>query len=128
MAAISNFLENAIIDHWLRNSAAASPATVYIALFVDDPTDADTGTEVAGGSYARTSATFDAPSDGVTQNSAAITFPSATADWGVVTHLGIYDASVGGNLLFHGMLSIGQNVLNGQTFSLSAGALIVEIT
>jgi hypothetical protein len=93
MAEFSNFLENALINATLRNTTYTSPATVYVSLYTTDPTDADSGTEVSGGSYARTSATFDAPSNGVTQNSADVTFPTSTASWGTVTHIGIHDAS-----------------------------------
>ena len=48
MAEFSDFMENKIIDHMLRNQAYTPPATVYVALYTDDPTDADTGTEVTG--------------------------------------------------------------------------------
>jgi hypothetical protein len=47
-----------------------------------------TGTEVSGGSYARTAVTFGAPSDGVTTNSAAVEFPQATGSWGSVGWIG----------------------------------------
>ena len=65
MAEFSNYLENAIIDAVLRNTSYTSPTTVYVGLFTTDPTDADSGTEVSGGSYARTAVTFSAPSNGV---------------------------------------------------------------
>ena len=68
---MSNFLENALINATLRNTTYTSVATIYVALYTSDPTDADTGTEVTGGSYARTSVTFAAPSNGVSLNSAA---------------------------------------------------------
>ena len=128
MAAISDFLENELIDHVLRNAAYTSPVTVYLALFTDDPTDADTGTEVSGGSYARQSVAFDAPTNGTTQNSATITFPTATADWGLITHAGIYDAVSVGNLLFHAKLALSQQVLNTETFSEATGQLVVSLT
>ena len=72
MAEISNFLENAIINATLRNTTYTSPATVYVGLFTSDPTDAGSGTEVSGGSYARTAVTFGAPSNGTSTNSAAL--------------------------------------------------------
>jgi hypothetical protein len=78
MAEMSNYLENALINATLRNTSYTSPATVYVGLYTTDPTDADTGTEVSGGSYARTAVTFGAPSNGVTLNSAAVEFPQAT--------------------------------------------------
>ena len=61
MAEFSNFMENKIIDHMLRNQAYTPPATVYVALYTSDPTDADTGTEVSGGSYARQNAGLSPP-------------------------------------------------------------------
>ena len=84
MAEISNFLENAIINATLRNTTYTSPATVYVGLFTSDPTDAGSGTEVSGGSYARTAVTFGAPSNGTSTNSAAVEFPQATGSWGTV--------------------------------------------
>ena len=76
---MSNFLENALINATLRNTTYTSVATVYVSLWTTDPTDAGSGTEVSGGSYARTAVTFGAPSNGVTTNSADVTFPTAIA-------------------------------------------------
>jgi hypothetical protein len=76
MAEFSNYLENALINAVLRNTTYTSPATVYVSLYTSDPTDADSGTEVSGGSYARTAVTFGAPSNGVSTNSADVTFPT----------------------------------------------------
>jgi hypothetical protein len=127
MSALSTYLENALLDHVLRNTALASPATVYLGLFLTDPTDADVGTEVSGGSYARQSIAFDAAAAGITQNSALVTFPTATADWGVVSHIGLYDAVSGGNLLYHAELNTAEQVLDTETFSVAAGALTVAM-
>ena len=127
MAEFSDFLENALINAVLRNTAYTSPTTVYVALFTSDPTDANTGTEVSGGSYARQSATFDAPSNGVTQNTADIQFPAATASWGTVTHLGLYDASTSGNLLFHTDLDTNKTIDTGDVFKITAGNLTVTL-
>ena len=93
MAEMSNYLENALINATLRNTTYTSPATVYVALFTSDPTDAGSGTEVSGGSYARTAVTFGAPSNGVTTNSAAVEFPQCTSSWGTVGWIGIMDVS-----------------------------------
>ena len=72
MANFSNYLEDALINATLRNTSYVSPTTVYVGLFTTDPTDAGTGTEVAGGSYARTAVTFGAPSNGVATNNATL--------------------------------------------------------
>ena len=127
MAEFSNYLEDALINATLRNTAYTSPTTVYVSLYTSDPTDADTGTEVSGGSYARTSVTFDAPSNGVTQNSADVTFPTSTASWGTVTHIGIHDASTAGNLLFYTVLDTSKNIDSGDIFKIETGNLTVTL-
>jgi len=127
MAEISNFLENALINATLRNTSYTSPTTVYLALYTDDPTDADTGTEVSGGSYARQSITFGAPSNGTSTNSAAIEFPAATANWGVVTHVGIRDALTSGNLLYHTALDASKTINNGDIFKILTSNLSVTL-
>jgi hypothetical protein len=127
MAEFSNFLENALINATLRATTYTSPATVYVSLYTSDPTDADSGTEVSGGSYARTSAAFDAPSNGVTQNTSDVTFPTATASWGTVTHVAIHDASTAGNMLFHTPLDTNKTIDSGDIFKITAGNLTVTL-
>ena len=127
MAEFSNYLENAVINAVLRATSYTSPTTVYVGLYTTDPTDADSGTEVSGGSYARTSVAFDAPSNGVTQNTADLTFPTATASWGTVTHIGLHDASTGGNLLFHTPLDTAKTIDSQDIFRIETGNLSVTL-
>jgi hypothetical protein len=127
MAEMSNYLENALINVTLRNTAYTTPTTVYLALYTTDPTDADTGTEVTGGSYARQSITFGAPSNGASTNSAAIEFPQCTASWGTVTHVGIRDASTAGNLLYHTPLDASKTIDSGDIFKIAISSLSVTL-
>ena len=127
MAEMSNYLENAVINAVLRNTSYTSPTTVYVGLFTSDPTDAGSGTEVSGGSYARTSVAFGAPSNGVSTNSAAVEFPQATGSWGTVTHIGIHDASTSGNLLFHTALDTSKAIATGDIFKIASGNLSVTL-
>jgi hypothetical protein len=127
MAEMSNYLENALINATLRNTSYTSPATVYLGLYTSDPTDADTGTEVTGGSYARQAITFGAPSNGVTSNTAAIEFPQATANWGTVGWIGIEDALTGGNLLYHSPLDASKTIASGDIFKIAIGSLSVTL-
>lgn len=127
MANFSNYLENALINATLRNTSYTSPSTVYVALYTDDPTDADTGTEISGGSYARQSVTFGAPSNGVATNNADVTFPTATLPWGLITHVAIRDAVTSGNMLYHAQLTTSKNVGNGDIFKISTGSLSVTL-
>lgn len=128
MAEMSNYLENALINATLRNTSYTSPATVYVALYTTDPTDADTGTEVSGNGYARQSVTFGAPSNGASTNSGAVEFPQATGSWGTVAYIGLRDASSGGNLLYHSPLDASKTIATGDVFRISAGNLSVTLS
>lgn len=127
MSALSDFLENELLDHVLRNSAYVPPATVYVALFTTPTTDAGGGTEVSGGSYARTAVTFAAAAGGACSNSGAVTFPTATVSWGTVTHLAVMDAAAAGNTLWQGPMAASKTVGIGDTFSLAIGQLTCSL-
>jgi len=128
MAEISNYLENALIDATLRNTTYTSPTTVYVGLYTTDPTDANVGTEVTGGSYARQSVSFAAPSDGLTASDADVTFPQATANWGTVGWVGILDAATSGNLLYHTALDSAKTIETGDIFKIASSNLTVQLS
>jgi hypothetical protein len=129
MSAASDYLENKVLDHFLGTASTTAPTNVYVALFTADPTDADSGTEVttSGTAYARQTATFSAASSGSTSNSADIEFSQATANYGTVTHFGIYDASTAGNLLFHGALTSSKTIETGDVFKIASGNLTITV-
>ena len=127
-AVISDYLEGKILDYVLRGQVFASPASVYLGLFTANPTDANGGTEVSGGSYARKqlTAAFDVAANRATQNTAIIQFPTSTAVWGSVSHVGIFDAASGGHLLFHGEFADPLQVDAGDVYKTEAGALDIS--
>lgn len=129
MSDFSNYAETKIGDHLLRATASTAPATVYVRLYtaVTDA-EAGTGTEVSGGAYAGTAVTFGAGANGVYTNSAAVTFPTATASWGTVTHFAIADAASAGNLLsVIKALTTSRTVASGDTLSFAIGAISFTI-
>ena len=99
MSSFTDYTENALLNHLLRNVALTSPAAVYFALFTVAPTDAGGGTEVAGSGYARQAITFGAPSGGAVANTAAVSFTAAGGNFGTVLAVGIFDALTAGNML-----------------------------
>lgn len=127
MAEFSDYYEDKIIDHMFRAVAFTPPATIYLALYTVAPTDAGGGTEVSGGGYARQSVALDVASGGATANTSDITFPTATADWGTVVAVGIFDAEIGGNLLMWSNLDTSKTVNNGDTFKINAGDLDITV-
>lgn len=75
------------------------------------------------GTQSATSTTTSTGTGGQTSNNAAITFPAPTASWGTITHMGIYDASTAGNLLYWAALATSKTVNNGDaapSFAISA--------
>ncbi|HKX84567.1 MAG TPA: hypothetical protein VJL58_10145 [Pyrinomonadaceae bacterium] len=125
MAGKSDYLENKILDHVLRNTAYTSPSAVYMALFTAAPSDAGGGTEVSGNNYARTAITFGAAASGAITNSADVDFPTPSGSWGACTHFGIFDASTNGNLLYWGALAQTETPLSGNTVTFPAGDIDV---
>ena len=101
----STYLTTALINEVLRNTNYVPVATLYLALYTSDPTIADVGAEVSGGSYARQVIAFSVPVSGVTANSIIALFPTPSGAWGTVTHFGIRDALTVGNLLYFGTLT-----------------------
>ena len=127
MAAMSNYLENKVLDYVLRDQADWAPPAVYLALHTADPTDAGSGADCSGGSYARQAITFNAAhaTAGPIDNSSAEEFTNMPAC--TVTHIGIWDAASSGNLLFHGAVSASKTVTSGDTISLAAGSLDITL-
>lgn len=132
MAGKTNYLEAMILNVLFRTQAAYKPAAIEVGLFTAAPTDAGGGTEVSGGNYARVAVTqadanWDAPSGTprTTQNAAAITFPAPSgANWGTVTHFGIFDAHTSGNLLYWAALTTQKTINDGDAApSFAIGAL-----
>lgn len=124
---MSNYLENALINGTIRATSYTAPSVVYLALYTSDPTDADVGTECSGGSYARQSITFGAPSNGASTTTADITFPQATTSLGTVAYIGIRDALTAGNLLYHTPLDTSKVIDVGDIFKIAAGSLTVTL-
>lgn len=142
MSAMSDYLENKLVDLCLRGQAFTAPATLYVSLHTTATTDAGGGTEVSGGAYARVavtanltnfagtqsagSTTASSGTGGATSNNSTITFPSPTGNWGTVSHFAIWDASTAGNMLFHGALTTAKTVNNGDAApSFAAAALAI---
>lgn len=140
MSQFSDYSERNIIETTLRGSPFPVPAGVFIALFTADPTDADaTENEVnlsVWPNYVRKDAAdgaaiasgWAAPVNGVSTNAKVITFPANNGEGAVtVTHIGMYDAQAGGNLLYHAPLTSSKTLLQGDVLSFGIGSITVTI-
>lgn len=140
--SFTNYYENKIADDQFRTTALTEPTTHYIGLLTAACSDSAAGTEVSGGSYARVavtkgdaqwkgthaSATGDSSGTGGTiSNAGAITFPAPTANWGSVTHFGVYDAASAGNLMICQALTTSKTINNGDAApSFAIDALTIQ--
>lgn len=121
----TDYAEAKVLDH-LNGKTSFTMPTAYVALFTAAPSDSGGGTEVTGGSYARvatTGSTWAAASSGSTSNAAVVTFPTASASWGTVTHYATFDASSGGNMLRWAALTVSKTIGSGDTAAFAIGAL-----
>ena len=141
MSAMSDFMENSLVDQIFRGQTAPTTSTLYISLYTAAPSDVGGGTELAGAGYARVAVTSSlanwagtqasgstvgsSGTGGGTSNNIAITFPEPSASWGQVQAFGVHDAATSGELLFHGALTINKTINEGDTVTFPAGSLAV---
>lgn len=122
MAAASDWFRTQILNQWFRGQVVTEPTTLYLAWHKADPLADGSGLEVTGGAYARAAITSNTTNWGAPgalgtayaiTNLTDITFPAPTADWGIITHWGLWDAATLGNLVLYGAVSVPREVLNG---------------
>ena len=124
----SNYLADALIDATVRKTTYTTPTQTYVALYTSDPTKNNTGTEVSGTTYTRFPLTMDAPDDGVTQNTNEMEWAVAMTVWGTITHVGIMDAEVAGNLLYFAELIEPKNITVGDQFQITPANLKLTLS
>ena len=123
MAALSDYAEKLLLDWMMTTGSATRPTAWYVALYTAAPSDSGGGTEVSGNGYSRQSVTFDAATSptGTTSNTGAVSFTASGGSWGTITHMGIFDASTSGNLLWHGSLTASKTIGDGDTLQFAIG-------
>lgn len=142
MSACSNYLEAKLLDHALRYSTApyTGASTLYLALFNNTSGSAATNLEAgtltdevstSGTAYARKAITFAAATGNPTTSasSATVTFDTATASWGTITHVAVMDGGTAGsdNVLFYGAVTTSKTIDVGDTFQVSSGSLTIQL-
>lgn len=124
--SFSNTFETRVLTWVFTAGGATRPTAWHVALYTAAPSDAGGGTEVSGGAYARQAVTFTVSGNTAT-NSAALEYPTATAPYGTVTHVGVFDASTGGNLIAYAALTTSKTIDTGDVLRLPAGDLDITL-
>jgi len=131
MSAASDYLENKVLDHVLTTSGYTAPSTRYLALFT-----ANTGLEsnspsaevsTSATAYIRKTVTFAAASSGSSATNATVTFDTATANWGTITHVAVMDAESSGNVIVWGAVTTSKTIETVDTFQVTSGNLTVSL-
>ena len=129
MAGFSDYLEDKVLEHVFGGNAYSAPSTLYVALYTSAPSDTGGGTEVSGGGYVRKTSTFNVSGTNPTtaSNAGAVEYPTATANYGTVVAVGIFDALSSGNLLAYANLTTSKVVSTGDVFRFNTGDLDVTL-
>ncbi len=125
MASKSDYLENKILEHVLKNTSMTSPTTVYVGLMTTAPTDAAPGTEVSGSNYARKAITFAAASGGSIAQNADVLFDVASGSWGTIVGYGIFDALTTGNMLYWSTVTPNKAIATNDQAKITSGTIVV---
>lgn len=140
--SLTDYAENKLVDAVFRGQALDAPASFHVALFTSACSDSAPGTEVSGGSYARVevasslanwagtqsagSTVASSGTGGQTSNNAAITYAAPTANWGSITHFGLFDSATAGNMWVCQALTSAKTVNSGDAApAFNAGGMTV---
>ena len=98
---LTDFLEGKILDQLFNKGAYASWTALYVALSTTTPDEDGTNFTEPASNYGRVyTYTADWTRDGsIIDNNDEIAFVEATGSWGTITHVGLFDAVISGNLL-----------------------------
>ena len=130
MSGFSVNLAQKVANHFFRKVPQAMTPGTYLALFVADPTDSNiTANEVTGAWYARQEIpSWSAPAEDTDNvyitNSNEARFSAVTGASVTVSHYGIYDALIAGNLLDSGVLVDGNGVATPRTLNVDEVFLV----
>lgn len=133
--SFTNAMEDLILDHIFRKSLWTPPDNIQVGLYTASPGEAGDDThevDMLATSYVRQitlPGDWAVSSNGTIFNTAVVTFPEATEDWGTITHFGLLQLEVGPDLiLIYGALANSRMILTGSVPRFNYGALGVSLT
>lgn len=126
--SFSNTFETHVLNYVFTATSVTRPTAWHLALFTSNPAEDASGTEVStsGTAYARRPVAFTV-SGNLATNNAAIEFATATASFGTVTHVGVFDSSTSGTLIAYSALSASKAIATGDVFRVPTGDLDITL-
>jgi len=127
--SFTNYSEDLVLNWLLTTGSATRPTAWYVGLFTAAPGETGGGTEVSGNGYAREAATFTVSGTAPTSatNSSAVEFDPATASWGTITHVAIFDALTTGNMIAYAELSASKAIGTNDIFRIPSSNLTITL-
>lgn len=136
MASFSNYSEDKVLDNLFRGAAFSVP-NLHVGLFTSsaglETNNAASQTEVSSTNtgYSRVAVPsftgFTVSTGGQSTNAVAFEFPVATLDWGTVTHIGLLDAEMGGNVILWGSIRNARPIYSGDIIRFAPGSIVVTL-
>ena len=124
--SFTNYAENKVMDVAFGETTWTAPTTHYLSLHTSDPSETGATGEISGSAYVRQSIGFTVTNNTAT-NTAVVEFPTATASWGTITHIAIWDAASGGNAIAYAALTSSKAIATGDVLRLPAGDLDITL-
>ena len=118
--SLTNTAETLVLSFLFTTGTATRPTEWYLGLFTAAPGEAGGGTELSGDAYAREAIAFTA-SGNLATNSGNVQFDAATASWGTITHVAVFDAATDGNMIAYATLNESKTVGNGDILRVTTG-------
>jgi hypothetical protein len=133
MSSLTNYGENALLEHLVRETTYTPAATLYLALCTGDPGEAATGASCnectnVGNSYARATITFAAAASRAIANTGTVSFTALTGAAGTATHFAVCDSGTygAGNVLAYGQFAASKSLVSGNTPTVAAGEVSIS--
>jgi hypothetical protein len=119
----STYLSNKLLNHVLSGQVYTPPGpnNLYLALLSTPPSDNNIIELPSANGYARTPITFSVAgstpqTNGISTNTSQVLIGPATASWGTLAGIALFDAPTGGNLLYWAEISPALNATQGFVF------------
>lgn len=136
MSNISSYMEEDVLDHYLRGQASSAPASTFLAIFDDTATatELEAGTltnEITGytGDRPQVDGSLGAATQVGGKGTVTTTVDIDYADMPAVTTrwVAVMDAATAGNLLFYGQLTTDRTTSAGATLRFEAGEVTFDL-
>ena len=134
MAQATNYMEDLVLTALVNGTTLQlSSEKPFIGLLTAAPSDDSSGTECSTASYIRKQvggtgqSDFILPESGTARNQGEFRWDDATEDWGEITHVALYDAETGGNMLVYGTLTAPVEIVSGDIFKIPPSGFTIQM-